>query len=79
MILQLVIHPDDAEFDRAFRFDKTFQQAGRFILGMSIDQRFDRSQNFFYGLKEKGLICVLSLSVGQNSFKISIHDKNCLL
>ena len=75
MILELVVHPDNAELDGTLGLDHTLEQAGSLILGVGIDDGFERRQDFLDGLQEFGLIRVLGLGFGKNSFDVSIHDK----
>ena len=75
MILELVVHPDNAELDGTLGLDHTLEQAGSLILGVGIDDGFERRQDFLDSLQEFGLIRVLGLGFGKNSFDVSIHDK----
>jgi len=78
VILELIVHPNDAELDGALGLDHTLEQAGSLILGVGIDDGFERGQDLFDGLQKFGLIRVLGSGLVQNSLDISIHDNSLL-
>ena len=78
VILELIVHPNDAELDGALGLDHTLEQAGSLILGVGVDDGFERGQDLFDGLQKFGLIRVLGSGLVQNSLDISIHDNSLL-
>ena len=50
--IAVIINPRYAELYNSFRFNHTVNHAELFILGMCVYNRFDRFQNFLYGLVE---------------------------
>ena len=58
--------------------NRTLEQAGSLILGVGIDDGFERGQDLFDGLQKFGLIRILGSGLVQNSLDISIHDNSLL-
>ena len=55
MHFTLVVHPGNAEHYHPFRFDKSFEKAGLFILGVLLHYGCERSKYLGCGLVELGL------------------------
>ena len=73
MILAVVVHPGDAELNGALRLHDPLQQAGLFVLGVSIDHRLQRREDLFHSLQEFGLGSVLFLGGFQHTFNVCVH------
>ena len=78
MPLTIIVAPHNAEGEHALRLDHAVQQIDLLILGMLLDDRLQRGQDFLHGLHELGLVAMLGSDVLQNAGQISIHN-NCLL
>ena len=69
----VVIDPCDPELNDPLRFNHTFEKRSLLILGMFFNDRFERCQYFFNGLKKFRLCCILFFCCRNDSIYIITH------
>ncbi len=70
----VVVLPGHAELDDPLGLHHPLQQSGLLVLGVGVDDGFQRGQDLLHGLQELGLVGVLGLGRVQDSLDVLVHN-----